>query len=374
VSPDMRSHWPTRSFEFLAACGSQVETNMPGPKSFTRALIWALKTLVESRKRFTTLELQTKIMHDAPNFPRDQFVPVLERDHPCDQRLVLAPQPKGSDHVQSESVTSESGNEETTEDFLDLRFWYSKRPDEEEINNLAESLKKLIRDQKINARRIGWLGLRNLDGLRNDHIARSAAERWVKLALHSPRRKPAPVPTWPTGLSVDAIPSGQFLRASDTPPTSHSSQSSVSDFQPVSDKMFDTVPEPMISASGDTFHSPHASLAKESLQHALNRNQMNAEEIAGAATSRGQAYPVHEAPQCGRQDESTNSGANTKPQWNQNGAEIGLGDNFELMGIGTRGVLFLTIPKVYPAAFSAVAALSLCACVWYGFSFAPRFW
>jgi len=50
---------------------------MPGEDSFTTALIWALKFLVEDRKRFTTLELQTKIM-DAPNFPKNQFVPVGE--------------------------------------------------------------------------------------------------------------------------------------------------------------------------------------------------------------------------------------------------------------------------------------------------------
>ncbi|KAF4624049.1 hypothetical protein G7Y89_g14124 [Cudoniella acicularis] len=101
---DVQSSRPTRSFEYIAACGSTDETNFPGPESFTSAMIWALEDLVKSQKRFTTLELQNKIMNEAPSFPRKQSVLVMERDDPCDQRLVLAPLPpriNRTDHIWS---------------------------------------------------------------------------------------------------------------------------------------------------------------------------------------------------------------------------------------------------------------------------------
>jgi hypothetical protein len=187
VPQEKRGYWAARSFEFLAACGSNVETNMPGPNSFTTALIWALTDLVTgrpNRPRFTTLELQTKIMNEAPFFPRDQYVPVYERDEPCDQRLVLAPLPTGSEANSPLSTPSHRTKSEIPQNYLDLRFWYSERPDEDDIENLADRLKRLMRDQTIRARRVGWRGFGNIELERNElELARPALEKWMSLAL-----------------------------------------------------------------------------------------------------------------------------------------------------------------------------------------------
>src|SRR5438034_4531070 len=49
-----------RCFEFLAACTADKKTRKPGPDSFTSALIWALKELVE-KPFFSSTELQHMI-------------------------------------------------------------------------------------------------------------------------------------------------------------------------------------------------------------------------------------------------------------------------------------------------------------------------
>ena len=56
-------------------------TPRPGKDSFTRALIYALKALVEKRQdgRFTTVELLNKIK-EAPDFPKDQNPMLSDRE------------------------------------------------------------------------------------------------------------------------------------------------------------------------------------------------------------------------------------------------------------------------------------------------------
>jgi hypothetical protein len=231
VPQEKRGYWAARSFEFLAACGSNVETNMPGPNSFTTALIWALTNLVTgrpNRPRFTTLELQTKIMNEAPFFPRDQYVPVYERDEPCDQRLVLAPLPTGSEANSPLSTPSHRTKSEVPQNYLDLRFWYSEPPDEDDIQNLADRLKRLMRDQTIRARRIGWRVLGNIELERNElELARPAVEKWMAVAL-GPRigRKSGPsVPPCINGnITVPAMDTHDSRFTG-----SHSNQSSISE-------------------------------------------------------------------------------------------------------------------------------------------------
>jgi hypothetical protein len=155
---DVRASRPTRSFEYIAACGSTDETNFPGPKSFTSAMIWALEDLVKGQKRFSTLELQTKIMTEAPEFPRKQSVLVMERDDPCDQRLVLSPLPSPMNGL---SATLSHDLDELPQNYVDLRFWYSNRPDGVEIENLANRLKRLMKAKNIDARCVSFLGLKS---------------------------------------------------------------------------------------------------------------------------------------------------------------------------------------------------------------------
>ncbi|CAL8574966.1 hypothetical protein XPA_000912 [Xanthoria parietina] len=87
-----------RLFEYLAAVeGHDGTTKIPGPESFTTALIFALKELVKEKDegRFTTDELLRKIKTDAPNFPKDQTPAMSNRDnkHSSAGRIMLHPTP-----------------------------------------------------------------------------------------------------------------------------------------------------------------------------------------------------------------------------------------------------------------------------------------
>ena len=176
---DVHAHYPTRSFECIAACGSDKETTRPGENSFTASLIWSLKVLEKDRKSFTTQKLQTMIMK-APNFPPNQFVPLLQHDEPCDQQLVLAPLSTGFSAIFPKFAISTRTGNELPQNYLDLRFWYLNRPDEEEIENLASRFRKLIKDETISASRIGWVNLKT-----RDREARSSP-RWRTVNLRNP--------------------------------------------------------------------------------------------------------------------------------------------------------------------------------------------
>lgn len=204
--------WPTRSFEYLAACPYNKLTHPPGRKSFTAALIWALESLLETRGRFTTHELQQKIMKEAPNFPRDQIVEVQERGQPCDQRLVLAPltEPNSFEHGSGEL------NKPPLRNFIDLRVWYPIAPNEEEIEDFASIMRRVIVERKVTASNIAWV--------RFDHVdpVRKAIDKWQTLLSPSSRRK---LKSASTNLTLDMSPLlvvNSHLQPPQTPPPSES--------------------------------------------------------------------------------------------------------------------------------------------------------
>jgi len=203
-----RGYWPTRSFEYLAACKHNEMTHPPGPKSFTRALIWAMETLVKTRKEFSTHELQVQI-GKAPKFPKIQQVEVFDRGEPFYQRLVLAPLPQ----PHSMGLNSANGHvaERKPQNFFDLRFWYSDDIDEAEVEEVANIFKKLILDKKIGANRIAWIRYDVVQHLK------SIVDKWRRLPSRKSMSKSP-------GLNLD-IPQlfdhGLHLSPL-TPPSSHS--------------------------------------------------------------------------------------------------------------------------------------------------------
>jgi hypothetical protein len=123
-------------------------------------------------------------MHNAPNFPPGQIVPLLERDQRSMTSLVLRPLRGSSGTGSSKSFIQPSDPKATASDeYLDLRFWYSQHPTEEEILTLAQGLKSLMRDEGISAHRITWVGLQT----RSKDLTQISKEKWKWLA-----RRPAP--------------------------------------------------------------------------------------------------------------------------------------------------------------------------------------
>ncbi|KAF4630950.1 hypothetical protein G7Y89_g7179 [Cudoniella acicularis] len=209
-----RGYWPTKSFEFLAACKQDKQTHPPGPKSFTKALIWALERLLKSRVKFTTHELQMEI-EKAPGFPKSQHVQVLDRGDPCDQRLVLAPLPPHSSGMNSNGTNQDPPAHQPKE-FFDLRFWYLKSPDNKEVAEVANIFKKLILDDKIHANRIAWIRFGDVNRLRN------IVDKWRSLPARKSR-------TTPQSLTLEIPHFDQGHLQSPQTPASHSGSSSMSD-------------------------------------------------------------------------------------------------------------------------------------------------
>ena len=165
-----------RSFEFLAACGSNEVTPMPGDTSFTSALIWSLKLLAK-KPSFTTHQLLRKINEDAPDFPSHQHALIMERgedETSCVRKLVLAPLPKPGEKDQKNFSPENQKPKDLIKHYLDLRFFYDKPPTKDEVQFLSESLKNMIANEKITVRHIGWL--------RMTDIVRNAADKWKRRA------------------------------------------------------------------------------------------------------------------------------------------------------------------------------------------------
>ncbi|RDW91667.1 hypothetical protein BP5796_02832 [Coleophoma crateriformis] len=211
--------WPTRGFEYLAACPYNECTHPPGRKSFTTALIWALDSLLKARGTFTTHELQQKIMKEAPNFPRKQIVEIQERGQPCDQRLVLAPLPEPNS---SENGSGVSDGRVPPQNFIDLRVWYSIAPNEAEIRTLASIMRRIIIDRKITASNIAWVHFGN-------HMdpVRKVLDKWQSLLSPGLGQR---LRSTPTNLNHEIRLGDQGdLQPPHTPPPSDSGRSSMED-------------------------------------------------------------------------------------------------------------------------------------------------
>lgn len=189
----------TRCFEFLAATSSGSTTCVPGPKSFTSGLIWALQELAKKRPRFTTSELANKI-RERHEFPSDQVPVLFERNATSETRIVLSALPKHDNSM--ETIVPEQPDAALRRELLDLKFVLQRIPTEEEVVLLAEAVNSLIRSQGLLIHRVIWGGI-------EPDIVQKAVRRWRDVT----RRKsllyaPSPV------HSPSSPPSGYFPRLS----------------------------------------------------------------------------------------------------------------------------------------------------------------
>ena len=248
-----------RNFEFLAACGSDAVTEMPGKNSFTSALIWALKTLVKSKPSFTTNQLLRKINADAPNFPPDQLALIIERgedETSCFRKLVLAPLPKEGEKFEAELPLENEKPKLQIKHYLDLRFFYDKPPTKEEILRLSQGLKDMIASDRITARHIGWLKMTDIvknaydQWKRRMTIRKTGAPLWTqklaaagqvtRLDITSPMTPP-PSDSGATDSSVESTPEISRVRNIETSTVSNVEMSSVGNIENITVSHLDTL-------------------------------------------------------------------------------------------------------------------------------------
>ncbi|KAL8912470.1 MAG: hypothetical protein Q9172_007502 [Xanthocarpia lactea] len=149
-------------FEYLAACQANGTTSVPGPKSFTRALIYALTALAREKNkgRFTTDELLRKIKTDAPDFPNDQTPVMSDREHNKSSagRIMLHPirQNKPVDRTTSEvcDISEARGYAMT------LHLQFGEKPPVRNVVTLGKRLNEIFEHSTLEVHRIRWGGIR----------------------------------------------------------------------------------------------------------------------------------------------------------------------------------------------------------------------
>ncbi|KAF2278298.1 uncharacterized protein EI97DRAFT_355512, partial [Westerdykella ornata] len=158
----------TRTFELLSACAFDATTASPGPQSFTRALIDALKELLAEYhdRSFTTFHLNQRILLN-PN-RRDTPSQLWFRLKHHERHIRLAPlKPRTSQPQRRPSFFNPPGG------YLTLRF--ALRDDSlnrEQIEYLTKNLCSAFRNKALlGLRRIDWLGMKPA---RTTHFGRAA--------------------------------------------------------------------------------------------------------------------------------------------------------------------------------------------------------
>ncbi|KAI4194212.1 MAG: hypothetical protein LQ350_007911 [Teloschistes chrysophthalmus] len=119
---------------------------VPGPDSFTTALIWALRKLKQCKAggRFTTNELAHEIKHHAPNFPKDQKPVLSDRDHGSRAgRIILSP-------LSSEDLNGKASPvEEIVVDLkkkhtMTLHLEFAEKPSFDTVEKFGEELNNIF--------------------------------------------------------------------------------------------------------------------------------------------------------------------------------------------------------------------------------------
>lgn len=204
----------SRLFEFLAACKELDTTAVPGARSFTSALTFALKALVKDQPdgRFTTVELLRKITLSAPLFPEDQ-VPVLSDRVENTQagRIMLHPIKKegikreGSDPQTPQSETSEPDPAKKRTVTLHLEF--NEKPSIAHIERLGTEINAIFERHNLNVNRVKWGGM--------ESVVAGCARRWKARMDQSRRHRQLTLNTIGSdGLLSPILPSPQATRRS----------------------------------------------------------------------------------------------------------------------------------------------------------------
>ena len=147
----------TRIFEFLAATKVGGLTNRSGPTSFTSALIWSLEKLAEKKDRFTTVDLRRTIIHDAPEFPKDQEPQLSDRQMQPAGHIMLHPLSEGESCNRIIPEVRRAGS--VMQPTVTLHFDYEKKPTEEQIETLGLGLNKIFEEHNLGVNGVRWGGM-----------------------------------------------------------------------------------------------------------------------------------------------------------------------------------------------------------------------
>jgi hypothetical protein len=138
---------PRHAFEYLVACEGKKRTWLPGPHSFTSALIWALKEL-KPFAPFTMQTLKGKIQQ-YEEFPKEQEPLVFARPDHVAGPISMAPIAKIPEKPlgMRSKVLSHIGPEERS--FVDLRFFFTKDISAEDAIHVANMISPAVQSRRL---------------------------------------------------------------------------------------------------------------------------------------------------------------------------------------------------------------------------------
>jgi Caspase domain len=153
----------SRASEFLAATAGDATTPKPGKSSFTTALIWALRELVNEKRRFSTSDLTSKIT-EAPDFPRDQK-PILckcGRSGFGEQQQLIVLEPLRDSALQSptsRNISPPLQYDDSGHEVITLKFVFATRSEQSDIRNLGKDMNHVVARNNLKINRILFAGI-----------------------------------------------------------------------------------------------------------------------------------------------------------------------------------------------------------------------
>ncbi|KIV79939.1 hypothetical protein PV11_07478 [Exophiala sideris] len=186
---DARAPNSDRIFEYIGATVRDRTARGPGEKSFTNALIWALKRLSNRADGFTAVELVSEIrLH--PSFRKAKQEPVCSTRGKVESRYKLKIVPLTAQWSIPENQRSDTQRREALETvFLDLQLSFDRCPRKKDISELTNSLKDLVERGSLPLTQVRWRGLSDVDikpDIRDVAWKFAKQIKWRKLHKHSP--------------------------------------------------------------------------------------------------------------------------------------------------------------------------------------------
>ncbi|KAF1963710.1 hypothetical protein CC80DRAFT_487043 [Byssothecium circinans] len=164
---NLRSHG--RAFEYLVACESARYTHGPGKKSFTAALIWALKEL-KTGPAFTTKYLREKITRYEHLPPDQRPLSFARLDLP--ETIWISPMESGL-ASEGRGISSSKPEPELRKpncDSVDIRLYFNRRLIPKDAEHIAKMMKPLLQSREfvLNARHVSFIAKSSCKPLRTD--------------------------------------------------------------------------------------------------------------------------------------------------------------------------------------------------------------
>lgn len=190
-----------RTYELLTATGHDKMTAGPGRRSFTAALVKSLRALREEcgEDPFTTHQLCEKInLHTERRTNQSHLWNRFKR---FDRTIALAPLKKNFHERKQEF------SQEETRSLLTLTLPLTvARLSNDQIQELARSLSKAVKDVKAPVKRLDWRKLRSSGRTTNFASlakTRGIAKRWLSKYQSRKSQSPAPMRDQPSQTTND---------------------------------------------------------------------------------------------------------------------------------------------------------------------------